>query len=153
MEAFRGLPDRLAVVGTGPAGARLRATRAAERHLRRRGRRGRGCVDLYRSARALVFPADEDFGIAMAEAQACGTPVIALGKGGALDIVAHGETGWLLSTQELGELRAAVKRAAVEDLDRGRISSSAQRFSAARFRRELREAVAGAVPSVTARAA
>jgi glycosyltransferase involved in cell wall biosynthesis len=51
--------------------------------------------DLYRSAHALICPSVEEFGIVMAEAQACGTPVVAPRRGGALDIVRDGETGQL----------------------------------------------------------
>ena len=53
----------------------------------------------------------------MAEAQACGTPVVALAAGGALDIVRPGETGWHIEGQSVDELRRAVERAATEDLD------------------------------------
>ena len=97
--------------------------------------------ELYRGARALVFPANEDFGIVMAEAQACGTPVIALAEGGALDIVEDGTTGWLIRRQSVEDLRAAVGRAAVEQLDEATIRAGAERFSRARFREGFRAAV------------
>ncbi|MEX2049355.1 MAG: glycosyltransferase [Gemmatimonadota bacterium] len=142
VEAFAGLPEhRLLMVGDGPLGSAL-AARATpnvsflgtldDDRLRR----------LYRSARALVYPAEEDFGIAMAEAQACGTPVIGLAAGGATDIVDPGRTGWLLRDQSVEELRAAVRRAAAEELDSDVIARGAQRFAAARFRREIQEAAA-----------
>ena len=51
------------------------------------------------SARAFVFAAEEDFGIGMVEAQACGTPLIAYGRGGAADIVRDGTTGVLFPEQ------------------------------------------------------
>ena len=57
---------------------------------------------LYRRSRAMVYPVDEDFGIVMAEAQACGTPVISIDAGGALDIVEHGRTGWLMTRPRRG---------------------------------------------------
>jgi glycosyltransferase involved in cell wall biosynthesis len=152
VEAFRGLPHRLTVVGTGQLEPFLKAT--APPNVTLLGEVGSEQLrDLFRSARALVFPVNEDFGITMAEAQACGTPVIALGEGGALDIVSHGETGWLLRTDGLDELRTAIRRAAVEDLDARRISELASRFSAARFRRELRETVARTVAISGERAA
>jgi len=140
VEAFADLPEhRLVMVGDGPLGSELLAHTTPNvsfvdtldddrlRHL-------------YRSARALVYPADEDFGIAMAEAQACGTPVIGLAAGGATDIVEHGRTGWLLRHQSVDDLRAAVRQAAAEELDAEEIARGAQRFSAARFRREIEEA-------------
>ena len=140
VEAFARLPDqRLVMVGDGPLGSALvdRATSNVSFVTTVTDDRLR---DLYRSARAFVYPADEDFGIAMAEAQSCGTPVIGLATGGATDIVEPGRTGWLLREQSVEELRAAVRRAAAEELDGEAIAVSAQRVSAARFRREITEA-------------
>jgi glycosyltransferase involved in cell wall biosynthesis len=140
VDAFAGLPElRLVMVGEGPLEPALRARATPNVSFR-------GTPDdeelrgLYRSARAFVYPVDEDFGIAMAEAQACGTPVVALASGGALDIVVPGRTGWLLGEQSVEKLRAAVRRAAAEELDSGVIAENARRFSAARFRREIIEA-------------
>lgn len=142
VEAFAGVPEyRLLMVGDGPLGSALRAGAAGNVSFLGALDDGR-LRSLYRSARALVYPVDEDFGIAMAEAQACGTPVIGLATGGALDIVEPGRTGWLLREQSMEELRAAVRRASVEELDAEEIARSAQRFSADRFRREIREAAA-----------
>jgi glycosyltransferase involved in cell wall biosynthesis len=140
VEAFRGLSHRLAIVGDGAGRRALEATAPAnvaflghvdDRRLR----------ELYRSARALVHPADEDFGIAMAEAQACGTPVIALASGGARDIVEPGRTGWLVERQRPDEFRRAVVHAAAHELDASEVADAAQRFSRERFRAEIREAV------------
>ena len=100
-----------------------------------------GLREHYRTCRALVYPVDEDFGIVMAEAQACGAPVIGLARGGALDIVEPGVTGWLIETQRAEELRGAVERAAREDLDRDAIVANSERFSADRFRAEVRALV------------
>src|SRR5206468_214112 len=96
---------------------------------------------LYRTSRALVFPAEEDFGIAMAEAQACGTPVIALNRGGARDIVDDGETGWLLESATVEAVRSAVREATTRPADVAEIRQRAERFSAARFKREFVAAV------------
>jgi len=145
VEAFAGLPEhRLVVVGDGPLGSSL-AARATPNVSFHGAVDDDGLRDLYRAARALVYPVDEDFGIAMAEAQACGTPVIGLAAGGATDIVEPGRTGWLLREQSADELRSAVRRAAVEELDADRISVAAQRFATARFRREIQRAAAECV--------
>jgi glycosyltransferase involved in cell wall biosynthesis len=140
LQAFAGLPYRLLVVGDGAARAALEARAPANVEFL-------GTVDddalrsLYRSARALVHPGEEDFGIAMAEAQACGTPVIGLAAGGAVDIVEHGRTGWLVEREDPELLREAVRVAAVEELDAEAIARRAQRFSAERFRTEIAAAV------------
>ncbi|MGH2922240.1 MAG: glycosyltransferase [Gaiellaceae bacterium] len=140
VQAFDGLPHQLLVVGDGHLAERLRATAPANvRFLQ--GVDDAGLRDLYRSARALIYPAEEDFGIVMAEAQACGTPVVSLAAGGALDIVQPGESGWLLEGQSVEELRRAVERAATEELDSAEIRGSAERFSRERFQRELRATV------------
>jgi glycosyltransferase involved in cell wall biosynthesis len=140
VEAFAGLPERLFVVGEGPLGPKLRQRATPNVTFL-------GAVDdaalrrLYRTSRALVYPAEEDFGIVMAEAQACGLPVIGLGRGGAMDIVEHERTGWLLAGQSVDELRQAVRRAAAEELDSEEISARSPRFSEERFRSELQRVV------------
>ena len=60
-------------------------------------------------ARAFVFAAEEDFGIAPVEAQACGTPVIAFGKGGVTETVIDGETGVFYGEQTVESLQAGVR--------------------------------------------
>ena len=90
---------------------------------------------------------EEDFGIAMAEAQACGTPVVALARGGARDIVEHERTGWLVPEQRVELVRAAVRRAATIELDRDVVRASALRFAPAHFRLRISEAVADMVAS------
>jgi glycosyltransferase involved in cell wall biosynthesis len=140
VEAFAELPYRLNVVGHGHLAARLRAR--ATPNVRFLGEVDDAVLrDLYRSARALVFPAEEDFGIAMVEAQACGTPVIALAAGGALDIVEPEATGWLLADQTVEAVRRGVERAAATELDSAAVRRHAERFSPERFRSELRAAV------------
>lgn len=140
VEAFAGSPHRLLVVGEGHLGRSLRAK--ATPNVRFLGEVDDARLrDLYRSARALVYPAEEDFGIVMAEAHACGTPVIALAAGGAVDIVEPEETGWLLDGQGVDELRRAVERAATTELDGSAIRRRAEHFSQERFREKLRASV------------
>lgn len=140
VDAFSGLRERLVVVGEGQLGERLRARAASNVTFL-------GAVDqatllsLYRSARALVFPVDEDFGIAMAEAQACGTPVIGLNSGGARDIVEHGVTGWLVEAPTTELVQDAVRKAARTELDPAEIRRRSERFSAARFHSEITASV------------
>jgi glycosyltransferase involved in cell wall biosynthesis len=84
--AFNRLQLPLVIIGTGPE--RQRLERLAEPHIRFLGWQLDEVVrDYYRRCQALIFPGEEDFGIVPLEAQACGTPVIALGKGGALETI------------------------------------------------------------------
>jgi glycosyltransferase involved in cell wall biosynthesis len=103
-------------------------------------------------ARAMVFAGCEDFGIALAEAQCCGTPLIAFGRGGATDILrplGHSDhpTGVLFGTQTVEALVDAVERfeAARPEIAPRACRENAQRFSEARFDAEILEAFAAAV--------
>jgi len=90
------------------------------------------------AAQALVFAADEDFGILPVEAQACGTPVIAYGRGGALETVVDEQTGLLFAEQTQEAIIDAVERFdSYCAWDAMAIRSNAKRFSAERFRQEL----------------
>jgi glycosyltransferase involved in cell wall biosynthesis len=140
VEAFRDLPHRLTVVGEGAMLPALRERATPNVRFLRQIDDAR-LRDLYRASRALVYPADEDFGIVMAEAQACGAPVVGADLGGARDIVVPGTTGWLIGRQEVAELRAAVRRAARTDLDPVAIRRHAEGFSAESFRRRMRAEV------------
>ncbi|MGH7656033.1 MAG: glycosyltransferase, partial [Gemmatimonadaceae bacterium] len=86
-QAFRMMPRRrLVIIGDGPDATKVRA--AAGSNAVMVGRLSRQEVRTYlRRARAFVFAAEEDFGIAPVEAQACGTPVIAFGQGGVTETV------------------------------------------------------------------
>jgi glycosyltransferase involved in cell wall biosynthesis len=97
--------------------------------------------DLYARCRGLVFPGEEDFGIAPLEANASGRPVIALAAGGALDTVVDGQTGVLFHEQRVECLIEAVKRAETIDWDAGVLRAHAERFDRQVFRHELREFV------------
>ena len=97
--------------------------------------------ELYRSSIATILPGEEDFGIVPVEAQACGRPVVALGRGGALDTVIDGETGVLFAETTVPSLAAALTRAAAIDWDAGKIRRHAERFSRERFVSEIQDIV------------
>jgi glycosyltransferase involved in cell wall biosynthesis len=141
VQAFARMPDkRLVVIGDGPDAAKLRA--AAAPNVTLLG--WQPLTELRRhmqQARAFVFAAEEDFGIAPVEAQACGTPVIAFGKGGALEtVVESGDpavaTGLFFAEQTPEAIIEAVQR--FERLPRPispqACRRQAERFSAAQFR-------------------
>jgi len=96
---------------------------------------------LYRSTIATILPGEEDFGIVPVEAQACGRPVVALGRGGALDTVIDGETGVLFGDTTVESLAAGLQRAASIAWDADRIRRHAERFSRTRFVNEIQHIV------------
>jgi glycosyltransferase involved in cell wall biosynthesis len=141
VEAFAGMPERrLVVIGDGPEASRVRAR--AGTNVEFLGHQPFTVLrDHLRRARAFVFAAEEDFGIAPLEAQACGTPVIAYGKGGVLETISgltsSEPTGVLYDQQDPESLRRAVATLEAEMM---RFTpevcrQNALRFAPARFRR------------------
>lgn len=113
IEAFAGMPEKhLIVVGEGPEFEKAKAVATANITLL--GYQSTEVlIDHMQRARAFVFAAEEDFGITPVEAQACGTPVIAYGKGGALETVkggtgTPGRTGLFFYEQTAEAIREAV---------------------------------------------
>ena len=96
---------------------------------------------LYAGARALLFPGVEDFGIVPVEAQAAGTPVVAFGKGGALETVMDGETGVFFGRQTVEGLCQAVEEFERRSWSPAACRANAIRFSKARFADEMRKVV------------
>ena len=100
--------------------------------------------DLYRHCRALVFPGEEDFGIVPLEAQACGAPVIAAARGGALETVVDGTTGVLYASppgQDAEALATVLGNFNSDVYGSAQIRNHAERFSPERFRNDFREKV------------
>lgn len=96
----------------------------------------------FATARALVFPGEEDFGMVPVEVMASGRPVIAYGRGGALDTVRHGETGWLFSEQSVDGLIEAVDAFEKQDFDPQRLRAHAEQFGTGPFRDKVRNLLA-----------
>ena len=92
---------------------------------------------LMSEAKALIFWNEDDFGLTMVEALSCGTPVIAFGKGGALDIISDGKNGILLKYQTEKELLRAIKQIDSLSLDAKEIALSAERFSKDNFKKAI----------------
>jgi len=93
------------------------------------------------SAKGYIFPAEEDFGIVQVEALAAGAPVIAYGKGGALDIVQDGESGVLFDKQTVESVVDAIKRAEKIDFLPGTLRRKAKRFDKSLFITKIRKIV------------
>lgn len=129
----------LQIAGSGPEEGRLRRVATeADADVRFFGRVADDELRaLYRGARALVFPGEEDFGIVPVEAQACGRPVIALARGGALETVLDGTTGVLVDEPTVDAFADAMHTVGTRQFDTGAIRSHAERFSRERFLREI----------------
>lgn len=93
------------------------------------------------AARGFIYPSEEDFGIVSVEALAAGAPVIAYGKGGALDIVQDGESGVLFDAQTPDAVVAALKRAETIDFKPGALRRKAKRFDKGLFITKMRTVV------------
>jgi glycosyltransferase involved in cell wall biosynthesis len=93
------------------------------------------------SARALLFPGEEDFGIVPVEAQAAGLPVIAYAVGGAAESVIDGRTGVLFEEQTPASLAAAISRFEALELRESDLRENATRFRRERFRLEMAELI------------
>ncbi len=135
VEAFARTPERkLLVVGSGPEMQNCK--KVAGPNVEFLGYQDdQSLRKLMSKARAFVFAAEEDFGIIVVEAQACGTPVICLGRGGALDSVIENQTGVFFKEQTAASIVDAVERFEnlPEPLNPFLIRSHAQTFSAQRF--------------------
>ncbi len=138
VEAFKLMPDRrLQVIGDGPGLAKLHQLAGPnveilgwqpDAVLRERMRR----------CRAFLFAAEEDFGIIPVEALACGTPVIAYGRGGSCETLVEGVTGTFFPEQTVASVRDAVERFCAQPAaDPAACRHQAEKFSIPRFRTEI----------------
>lgn len=141
LEAFASNGKKLKVVGAGPDSAKLKAQ--AAKNIEFLGWVSRSELEqLYLSARGLIFPGLEDFGIVPVEAQAFGCPVLAFGQGGVRDSVRPGETGIFFDQQTESSLNQGLKRLESEHWEAERLYRHAQQFSQAQFQEKLQSFVA-----------
>jgi glycosyltransferase involved in cell wall biosynthesis len=132
----------LKIAGDGPERASLE--RAAGPDVEFLGRRSDGEIrELYRRAAVTLLPGEEDFGIVPLEAQACGRPVVALGRGGALETVVAGETGVLVGEAVPEAFADGILQALDRPFDAAVIRRHAERFSRGRFADEMSALIAG----------
>lgn len=143
VEAFRGLPYDLVVAGEGRDRARLEA--GAPANVRFLGWQDDAALaELYRGARAVVFPSEDDFGLVPVESMACGTPSVAYRRGGACETVVEGVTGVFFDEQDVPSLRAALLDAASRRWDRREIAERGRAYGAERFVHDMREVLRSA---------
>jgi glycosyltransferase involved in cell wall biosynthesis len=147
VEAFAHMPDRqLVVIGDGPGFNEIKSK--ASSNIVLLGYQSQDVLIKYlQRAKAFIFAAEEDFGIMPVESQACGTPVIAFGRGGALETVIEGETGIFFFEQTSADIQTAVDK--FEQMDRKfspmLLRNNAERFGRKRFQREYKSFVEKAV--------
>jgi glycosyltransferase involved in cell wall biosynthesis len=143
--AFAKMPDRkLVVVGEGPGLAQCKSL--ARNNIQFIGYQDAAKLQhLMATAKAFVFAAEEDFGITLVEAQACGTPVIAYGRGGALDSILPDKTGVFFDAQTPESIVASVDRfesGVAGFYDAAGIRKHAERFGIDQFQAKLGQIVA-----------
>ena len=148
IRAFQQMPDKqLVLIGTGWGTKEFNKMLSDHRNIKWLGYQAD--VDMIRyiqEAKACIFAAKEDFGIMCVEAQACGTPVLALDYGGYRETVVDGTTGYLFDEQTEQSVIDVVNKFEQQPLtDHKAIRQNAMRFSDERFRMEIREFVGGVV--------
>jgi glycosyltransferase involved in cell wall biosynthesis len=146
VESFNKMNQRLVIAGSGPQLEALR--RMAGTNVEVRGwvtdeelRR------LYRSAKALVMAACEDFGMVAVEARACGCPVIAFGVGGAAETVQDGISGILFAEQNVDDIVDAVRRFERMIWPAEQVQRHVETFSRERFQARIRKFIAERIKS------
>ena len=150
VESFKLMPNKqLIVIGDGPDFEKIKS--CAGRNVTLMGYQSYDVLAQHmQKAKAFIFAAEEDFGIAPLEAQACGTPVIAYGKGGALETIIDSganRTGIFFQQQNVSSLCEAVDRfeKIAIDIDPQDCRDNAMRFSTVNFQRQFRSFIDGAL--------
>lgn len=138
IEAFNQLDRQLLIVGGGPLDADYRRLRKSEKISFLGQVSSQQLKELYSRARALIFPTEEDFGIVPLEAQACGTPVIAYGQGGALESV---KTGVFFAAQSPESLLQIIPEFEKLNFNSKEISIRVEEFDKSHFQSRIRSFV------------
>lgn len=142
VEAFAMIPDKkLVVIGDGPEHEKIKAK--ATPNIRLLGYQSDAMLkDYLGRAKAFVFAAEEDFGIVPLEAQACGTPVIAFGKGGSLETVKKDITGTFFYSQTARAIVEAVSKFELTAaFDPYEIRAHAEKFSISAFHQKITKTI------------
>ena len=140
VQAFNELGLPLVVIGGGSELEKIKVM--AKDNVKVMGRQPDEVVkEYYAKCRAFIFPGEEDFGITPVEAQACGRPVIAYGKGGALETVVDGKTGLFFEEQTVESLKDAILRFQKMKFDKKEIRKHAEEFSVEIFENKIKSFV------------
>lgn len=141
VDAFSKMPDKkLKVIGDGPEMEKIKSL--ATSNIEMLGYQSdEVMVEVMRKAKAFVFAAEEDFGIVPVEAQSCGTPVIAYGKGGCLETVKDGVSGIYFNSQTVESLCAAVRRFETIDFDASLVRENSTLFAEEKFKKRIEKII------------
>jgi glycosyltransferase involved in cell wall biosynthesis len=143
VEAFKQMPDKkLVVIGDGPDFKKIQKIAEKASNIQLIGYQSFEVLkDHMQRSKAFVFAAEEDFGITPLEAQACGTPVIAFGKGGALETIQEEISGVFFKQQRENSLIDAILRFEQTEFDPQVCRNNAERFSAHAFQNRFKQLV------------
>lgn len=140
VQACKELGKKLVVIGDGTEREKLEEIADGDKNIIFLGRQPDEVVKKYMAeCKALLFPGLEDFGIAPVEAQACGRPVIAYGKGGVLDTVIDGKTGVLFKEQTVEFLKDAILKFERMQFDKQQIREHALEFDEEVFKKKIKD--------------
>lgn len=140
VEAFKDIPSRLKIVGIGPEASKLQA-RASDNIEFLGSVTEEMLGSLLAGCKALVVTAEEDFGLTALEAQALGKPVIAFGRGGALETVIDNQTGVLFNEQSVASLKEAIKVSDNLAISPDSCINNAEKFSKKEFQKKFLEII------------
>ncbi|MEI6479317.1 MAG: glycosyltransferase [bacterium] len=144
IHAFNNLKKPLKIVGAGPESEKLKKLARGSNIEFLSGINDAELRKLYSNAKAFIFPQIEDFGLVAAEAQMCGTPVIAYKVGGGGEIVINKQTGLIFNVQSAEAIEDAVREFESMKFDRRVIANKADRFSKNKFKEQFSEVVRSA---------
>lgn len=140
VQACKELGKKLVVIGDGPEKENLVKIADGDENIVFLGRQSDEVVKKYMSeCKALLFPGEEDFGIVPVEAQACGRPVIAYGKGGVLDSIIDGKTGVFFKEQTAESLKETILKFETMKFDKKEIRNHALEFDEEVFQKKIKE--------------
>lgn len=140
VKACKELGKKLVVIGDGPERENLEKIANGDKNITFLGRQPDEVVKKYMAeCKALLYPGEEDFGIVPVEAQACGRPVIAYGKGGVLDSVIDEKTGVFFQEQSVDSVKEAILKFEQMQFDKNEIRKHALEFDESVFQKKIRD--------------
>lgn len=140
VQACKELGKKLVIIGDGPERQNLEKIADGNENITFLGRQPDENVKRYMAeCKALLYPGEEDFGIVPVEAQSCGRPVIAYGKGGVLDSVIDGKTGVFFKEQNVESLKDAILKFENMQFNKKEIREHALEFDEEVFQKKIKD--------------